>query len=233
MNKKTKVMLVEDHPEYREVINLALKDESDIELISQVGSAERALQILQNQLDDNVPDLILLDLNLPGKPGLDALPLLRSCCPKTRIIVLTQSNNESDLLRAVQSGASGYLLKSSTVDQIVEAIRTVAEGGALFGSGVAKYIMSKLQSRLPSNDLQDALSQREMEVLTLLGEGKLKKEIAIHLDITISTVATYIRRIYEKLNVQNAPAAITQAYRAGILPHDQPGDRPDDPTDQS
>ena len=212
-------MLVEDHPEYREVIDLALRDQSDMQLISQVGSAERALQILQNQLDDNVPDLILLDLNLPGTSGLEALPVLRSCCPNTRIIILTQSNNESDVMRAIQLGATGYLLKSSTVKQIVEAIRTVAQGGALLGSGVAKHILQTLQTRIPLEELQGVLSQRELEILTLLGEGQLKKEIACELGISLATVATYIRRIYEKLDVQNAPAAISKAYRAGILPH--------------
>ncbi|TWT87058.1 response regulator [Neorhodopirellula pilleata] len=221
MNKITKVMLVEDHPEYRDVIDLALKDQPDMQLISQVGSSERALQVLQNQLNDNAPDLILLDLNLPGMSGLEALPLLRSCCPNAKFIVLTQSDCESDVLRATQLGASGYLLKSSTVNQIIEAIRTVAEGGALLGSGVAKYILSKLESRLASIELQDELSQRELEILTLLGDGQVKKEIAGQLDISTATVATYVRRIYEKLNVQNAPAAITQAYRAGILPLDQ------------
>ena len=217
-------MLVEDHPEYREVIDLALRDRSDMQLISQVGSAERALQILQNQLDDNVPDLILLDLNLPGASGLDALPMLRSCCPNISVIILTQSDDESNVMRAIQLGATGYLLKSSTVNQIVEAIRTVAEGGALLGSGVAKQILQTLQKRIPHDELQDALSQRELEILKLLGEGHLKKEIASQLGISITTVATYIRRIYEKLDVQNAPAAISKAYRAGILPHDPADD---------
>ncbi len=218
MNKKTKVMLVEDHPEYREAIELILKDEPSIDLISQVGSAERALRILGNQLDDLIPNVILLDLNLPGKSGLDALPLLKASCPDARVIVLTQSNKEADVLRAVQAGAVGYLLKSSTANQIVEAIRTVAEGGATLGSGVAKYILGTLQTRLSQVELQKSLSKRELEILTLLGEGQLKKEIAQNLEIGVSTVATYIRRIYEKLDVQNAPAAITKAYRAGILP---------------
>ncbi|SMP58809.1 two component transcriptional regulator, LuxR family [Neorhodopirellula lusitana] len=226
MKNKIKVMLVEDHPEYREVIDLALKDEPGIELINQVGSSERALQILQNQLFDTSPDLILLDLNLPGKSGIEALPSLRSSCPGAKFIVLTQSNNESDVMRAIQAGASGYLLKSSTVNQIVEAIRTVAEGGALLGSGVANYILGNLQASLPREQLRDNLSEREMEILTLIGEGQLKKEIASHLDISITTVATYIRRIYEKLDVQNAPAAIAKAYRAGILPHEPTNDPP-------
>ncbi|MCM2369790.1 response regulator [Aporhodopirellula aestuarii] len=222
MNKTITVMLVEDHPEYRDVIDLALSDEPDIELINQVGSSERALQVLRNPLFDTTPDVILLDLNLPGRSGVEALPSLRASCAHAKIIVLTQSNNEADVMRSIQAGASGYLLKSSTVNQIVEAIRTVAEGGALLGSGVAKYILTSLQTRLPTEELHDSLSQRELEILTLLGEGQQKKEIATHLDISITTVATYIRRIYEKLDVQNAPAAIAKAYRAGILPHDPP-----------
>ena len=224
MPKKIQVMLIEDHPEYREVIDLALKDEPDMELANQVGSAERALRVLQNRLNSDEPDLILLDLNLPGKSGLEALPLLRSCCPQAKIIVLTQSDAEADVLQAVHSGASGYLLKSSTVNQIVEAIRTVNEGGATLGSGVAKYILHTVQSQSPSVENQSALSPRELEILMLLGEGKLKKQIASELGISVSTVATYIRRVYEKLHVQNAPAAITQAYRSGILPVEPPSD---------
>lgn len=228
MSKIIRVMLVEDHPEYRDVIELALKDQADMQLISQVGSAERALQILQNRMNDKTIDLILLDLNLPGKSGIEALPLLRARCPQAKFIVLTQSDNESDVLRAAQAGASGYLLKSSTVTQIVEAIRTVADGGALLGSGVANYILHKLQSRLSLVGLRDSLSHREIEILSLIGEGQLKKEIAHTLGISTATVATYIRRIYEKLDVQNAPAAITQAYRAGILPHEPNQDDPNE-----
>ena len=224
MCKKIQVMLIEDHPEYREVIDLSLKDEPDMELATQVGSAERALQLLQNRLNNNGPDLILLDLNLPGKSGLEVLPLLLACCPQTKIIVLTQSDKEADVLQAIHSGASGYLLKSSTVNQIVEAIRTVNAGGATLGSGVAKYILHTVQSQSPSVENQTALSPRELEILLLLGEGHLKKQIAIELGISVSTVATYIRRIYDKLNVQNAPAAITQAYRSGVLPLQPPGD---------
>ena len=226
MGKQIKVMLIEDHPEYREVIDLALKDEPDMELASQVGSAERALRVLQNRLDHNWPDLILLDLNLPGSSGLEALPSLHACCPQAKVIVLTQSDRESDVLQAVHSGASGYLLKSSTVNQIVEAIRTVNAGGVTLGSGVAKYILRTVQSQLSLAEDQNALSPRELEILSLLGEGRLKKQIASELGISVSTVATYIRRIYDKLNVQNAPAAITQAYRSGVLPIKPPSDLP-------
>ena len=217
-----KVMLVEDHPEYREAIRLALEGASDIELIAQVGIAERGLAILQDRAQHITPDVILLDLNLPGKSGLDSLPDFRSASPDTKVIVLTQSQQEASVVRAIQSGASGYLLKSSTVAQIMDGIRTVASGGAILGSGVAKFILSALHDRTPSEELEDALSNREIEVLSMLGKGLLKKEIACELGISAATVATYIRRIYEKLDVQNAPSAVSKAYRTGVLPHDSP-----------
>lgn len=220
MQAITRIMLVEDHPEYREVIQLALADQPDLELTHQLGSAERALRVLEDRSSSDVPDLILLDLNLPGISGLEALPSLRSLVPETKIIILTQSDNEADVLRAIGQGAVGYLLKSSTVQQIIDAIRTVAGGGATLDSGVAKFILSRLQTALPREELEHALSPRELEILTLLGQGLLKKEVAKRLGISVTSVATYIRRIYEKLDVQNAPAAIARAYRAGILPRD-------------
>lgn len=217
--RKIKVMLVEDHPEYRDVIKLALDQEADIELTKQVGSSERALSVLQRAESEEVPDLILLDLNLPGISGLDAIPDIRSLTPKTKIIVLTQSAKEADVMRAIHHGASGYLLKSSTASQVVDAIRTVANGGVLLGSNVAKFVLDSLRTKLP-DELNAALSPREMEILRLLGEGLVKKQVAQQLEISVNTVATYIRRIYEKLDVQNAPAAITKAFQLGLFSND-------------
>jgi DNA-binding NarL/FixJ family response regulator len=220
MQTKTQVMLVEDHPEYREVIQLALQDEDDIELADQVGSAERAISILKNTRDRRTPDVILLDLNLPGISGLEVIPSLYSLIPEAKIIILSQSGSEIDVIRAIQQGASGYLLKSSTVAQILDAIRTVMMGGATLDSNVAKYVLSSLRSKIPHEELEHALSQRELEILSLIGNGLLKKEVAQNLGISVSTVATYIRRIYEKLDVQNAPAAVAKAYRIGLFPTD-------------
>lgn len=220
MKKTIPVMLVEDHPEYRDVIDLALKDAPGIKLTHKVGSAERAIRVLMDQPQAEAPDVILLDLNLPGKSGLDALPTLRSSHPNIKIVLLTQSDSKPDVLQAMQLGAVGYILKSSTVQQIIEAIHTVASGGVLLGSGVANFILDAMQSQPPADQLDLSLSARELQILSLLGEGKLKKEIASELEISIATVATYIRRIYEKLDVQNAPAAVAKAYRSGVLPKD-------------
>lgn len=215
--KSIRVMMVEDHPEYREGIALALELENDIELISTFGTAERALRHLQDRNTTQKPEVILLDLNLPGITGLEAIPYFRVCLPSAQIIVLTQSDNESDVLAAISAGAVGYLLKSAPLDQITESIRTVMSGGAALDAKMAQYIMRKLKKTPPKPDADNQLSQREIEVLTLLGQGLLKKEISDKLGVSVPTVATHVRHIYEKLNVKNAAAAVTKAYRAGIL----------------
>ena len=218
MSQTIRIMLVEDNPEYREVINLAIEDEPDLELISRYGTAEVALRDLRNTSRRQVPDLILLDLRLPGMGGLESLPHFRSSLPDVKIIILTQSDNETDVLRAISQGANGYLLKTATVTKITEGIRTVIAGGATLDAGIARFIMNTLKARLPKDQMANALTNRELEILALLGEGLLKKEIAKQLHVSTTTVATHVAHIYRKLNVQNAPAAVTKAFQIGIMP---------------
>lgn len=217
MEPTISVMLVEDHPEYREVIDLSLRSAPGIELTSEFGTAERALRSLEERTAQRRPDIILLDLNLPGLNGLGAIRFFKELIPKARIIILTQSNREEDVLRAISLGAAGYLLKSATVKQIIEGIRTVHSGGASLDTGVAKFILKTLKTKLPKGELKQALSEREMQVLSLLAEGFVKKQIADKLEISNSTVVTHVAHIYQKLHVQNAPAAIAKAYQLGLF----------------
>ncbi len=214
---KIQVMLVEDHPEYREVIELALGKDPQFNLHSQFGIAERALRCLQELKSGDQPDAILLDLNLPGISGLDSISWFKDYAPESKIIVLTQSDREADILKAIKLGASGYLLKSSSVAQIKEGIQTVATGGGSLDSGLATFILKTIKANLPETGIEHALSDREMDVLKLLAEGYLKKEIATILGISNTTVVTHVAHIYEKLDVRNAPAAVSKAYRAGIF----------------
>ena len=210
------VMLVEDNHEYRAVVNLALDDEKDIDLVAEFGTPEIALRSLLDT-PDNQPDVILLDLRLPGMSGLDALPFFKDYSPKSKIIILTQSDDNKDVLRAIIQGAAGYLLKSATVGEILQGIRTVMTGGASLDAGIAKFILENLQNRLPKKDPEIELSQREMEILKLLGDGHVKKEIAHKLEIGYSTVDTHVGHIYEKLQVRNAPSAINKAHKLGLF----------------
>ncbi len=218
MKRKIRIMLVEDHPEYREIIELAMNKEDDLELISQFGTAERALRSLQDRSTRREPDIILLDLNLPGLSGLEAIPFFYSALPGVKIIVLTQSDREEDVYRAITLGASGYLLKSSTLMMITENIRSVMDGGAPLDAKVARYILTTLKAKLskPEDEIH-LLSPREMEVLNMMAEGLAKKEIADRLSISTATVVTHANHIYEKLNANNAPSAINKAHRLGLF----------------
>ncbi|MDF7799628.1 response regulator transcription factor [Pontiellaceae bacterium B1224] len=218
MNKIIKIMLVEDNPEFRDVVAFTLSDEPDIELQSQFGTADFALRSLQDRSTRNVPDLILLDLNLPGTPGLEAIPWFRKTVPNAEIIILTQSDREEDVLTAIHSGASGYLLKESTLDQLTEGIRMVMNGGASLDPAMAKFLINHHKKNPGPIANQELLSPRQLEILTCIADGKMQKEIADELNISTKTVETHIRHIYEKLNVQNAPAAISKAYKTGLFP---------------
>ena len=215
---KTRVVLVEDHTEYREVIEIALRKTDDIELVDTFGAAEVALRRLQQEIGFAKPDVILLDLNLPGIGGLDAIPLLLATTENLKIVVLTQSNQEADVMRAMTLGAVGYLLKSATVSQIVEAIRSAVDGDVPLDAGVAKYVLSTLKTVWAQRGEQDSvLTEREIEILHLIADGLTKKQIATQLSLSTSTVSTHAVHIFEKLSVQNAPAAVAKAFRMGLI----------------
>jgi DNA-binding NarL/FixJ family response regulator len=216
MNTPIQVMLVEDNKDYREVVNLAIEEEKDIEIMDQYGTSEIALRSLQSMSAPR-PEIVLLDLRLPGMSGLDSIRYFREYAPDTKIIILTQSDQEADVLRAILLGASGYLLKSARVKEIVDGIRLVHNGGATLDSSVAKFLLQNLQSRLPKESLNLGLSERELEILKLLSEGLVKKQIAEKLEIGYSTVDTHVSHIYEKLHVNNAPSAVGKAYRLGLF----------------
>lgn len=217
MSKATRIILVEDSQDYRDIITLTLGAESDIELIHQFGTSEAALRELKAMPEAKKCDLILLDLRLPGMSGLEALPHFREALPDVPIIVLTQSDNEADVLTAISLGAAGYLLKSSTLDKLTEGIRTVMAGGAALDGSIASFILQTLQTKLAPKEINHTLTRRELEILTLISDGLVKKEIAEQLAISFATVDTHIRHIYEKLNVQNAPSAVRKAFNLGLF----------------
>lgn len=210
-------MLVEDHPSYRRVIEMALGSCDAIKLTNMFGAAEIALRNLQGLGIEDIPDIILLDLNLAGISGLDAIELFLQAAPSVKIIVLTQSDAETDIKSAIKRGIHGYLLKSSTATEIVEGIQTVARGGASIDGNVAAHVLKMVQAKSTPIKPDVILSAREKEILLLLSHGLVKKQIAEEIGLSYGTVATYTRRLYEKLDVQNGAAAVDMAYRLGIL----------------
>ena len=217
MKKSTNIIMVEDHPEYREIVEMAISRQDDMQLTDQFGTAERALQHLEDASCSAKPDVILLDLNLPGMGGLEALEQIPKVAPDAKIIILTQSDQEDDVLNAIMLGASGYLLKSSTVGQIVEGIKLVKQGGASLDARIARFVIDSLKTKLPPKEIDQLLSAREVEVLELLAKGMVKKQIATTLGIGVTTVVSHVGHIYSKLEASNAPSAIAKGFRLGIL----------------
>lgn len=217
MSDCIRVMLIEDNREYREAIEFAIEGASGMQVIASFVSAELALKSMESVVTNFVPDVLLLDLNLPGISGLDAIPYFKGFFADAKIIILSQSENEADVLCGITLGASGYLLKSSTISQIKDSIRAVFEGGYSIDASVAKYIIKTLKAKPLKAIASRLLSSRESEVLELLAEGLQKKEIAECLKISTLTVDSHVRRIYEKLDAKNAPAAVSKAYQVGIL----------------
>ncbi len=216
--KKVKILLVEDSPAYQDVVAFGLSDEPDIEITGRFTTADAALRSLKALSGPELPDLILLDLNMPGISGLAAIPQFKAYTPETEIIVLTESEKESDILTAIQSGAVGYLLKESSLDQIIQGIRTVMDGGASLDPVMARYILDRHKLDKGLTKGQSILSRREMEILTLMADGLAQKQIADELNISPKTVDFHVGHIYKKLNAKNAPAAVAKAYKSGIFP---------------
>lgn len=212
------VILIEDNPSFREVIEFTLKEEEGLKLVDSFGAAEAALRSLQDR--DCRPDVVLLDIHLPGLSGVEAIPQIREHCPQAKILMLTQSDSEADVLEAIRRGAVGYLLKSSSIETILQGIHKVHTGEAALDEGVAMFLLKALRSGPPQKKASVKLSKREMEILTLMSEGMLKKQMADRLGIGAYTVGDHLKNIYQKLGVQNAPAAVSKAFRHGILQPD-------------
>lgn len=152
--------------------------------------------------------------------GEDALPGLLELCPQTKILILSQSDAQQDILRAISRGAHGYLLKSASIKRITEHIASTCAGGASLDPGVARYLVERLRIKeTPAPEPQDVqeLFKREYEILQLLADGMVKKGIADQLSISYATVDTHIRHIYHKLDAHNAPGAVSIAHRLGLI----------------
>lgn len=217
MKRPINVLLIEDNPDYRNTLKLGLETSKKVVVVGEFGVAERALRFLATPGKTTTPDIILLDLNLPGMPGIDSIKYLYEVCPAVRILILTQSESEQDVISAIKLGASGYLLKSASLNDILNGISNVHRGGAHLNTYVAKFLVDTLKLNLPNTSNNYQLTGREKQVLELLATGLSKKEIAEQLSIGVATVVTHVSHLYDKLEVPNAPAAISKAYKEGLL----------------
>ncbi len=214
----TRIWLVEDNDSYRKAVSRSLSRTNAIDCERQCRSAEEALAALETE---NAPDVILLDVQLPGSDGISALPSIRSLAPDCKPIVLTAFDDSEKIYRAICAGASGYLLKSAGADEIVAAIEEVLSGGAPMTPSLAVRVLQQFSELLsPAKSTDDyKLTAREIDILRLLADGLIKKEIAADLNISLHTVNTHIRSIYDKLqvNTNTNTAAVAKAIREDIV----------------
>jgi DNA-binding NarL/FixJ family response regulator len=199
-----KVSIVEDDTKLRETLVRYFAGQSGFRCLKAYPDGESALADVPQYL----PDVMLMDINLPGKSGIECVPKLRQLAPSVKIIMLTVFEESEHVFTALSAGAFGYLVKSSRPSKILEAIREVYKGGSPMSGHIARLVVKSFHHQAALRAETDALTTREIEVLQGLSRGQPYKQIANELGISLSTVRTYIQRIYEKLHVHSQTEAV-------------------------
>ena len=203
--KAINILSVEDHPVFREGLSTIIGSQSDMLLVAQASNAVEAIAEFRRHR----PDITLMDLRLPGANGTDALIAIRGEYPQARIIMLTTSDSDGEIQRALRAGASAYILKSMPKDELLAVIRSVHSG--------KRHVPPEVAVRLAEHLDQDDLTGRELEVLRLIHDGYRNKQIADQLAIAETTVNFHIKNIVDKLGANDRTHAVTLAVRRGLL----------------
>jgi DNA-binding NarL/FixJ family response regulator len=207
------VWLIEDNHTFRNTVARVLSHVEGIQCSQHFSNAEDALDAL---MGGAVPEVILLDVELPGQNGIEAIRKIRSISPATRIVMLTVFDDHDKVFKAVCAGASGYLLKTSPVEEIVSSIHEALGGGAPMTPRVAKSVLDMFAALAqPKHDY--GLTEREVKILELMTQGLLKKEIADQLSVSYHTVDTHLRNIYTKLHVHSRTGAVAKALKEHLF----------------
>jgi DNA-binding NarL/FixJ family response regulator len=203
------VAIVDDEKELRQSITTFVNGSPGFRCCSGYGSAEAALK----DLPGDKPDVVLMDINLGGMNGIECVERLKAVAPTMQILMLTVYEDTDQIFKALAAGANGYLLKRSSPTKLLQAIREVHVGGSPMSSSIARKVVASFQKSKQTGGKQTHLSPREEAVLNCLAKGLTYKAIADQLDISIDTIRTYIRRIYEKLQVQSRTEAVAKYLR--------------------
>lgn len=212
--RKTSVLLVDDHPFVREGIRSFLSDLPDYEVVAEASSGAEAVKLAQQ----HEPDFILLDINMPGTNGLEAVGQLRKFTPNAKILILTVHNSREYVLHVARSGAHGYILKEAPPEELLQAMNAIRGGQKYYSPAVAGYVFDEYERPTGKKTHERQLTPREVEVLIHTAKGKSIKEMADALDITAATVQTYRVRIMEKLEIHNVAGLVKYALQKGYLP---------------
>ena len=223
MNEVIRVLVVDDHLIVRQGLRLMLEEAGeDFELVGEAADGETAMTLVH----DLQPDVVLMDIRLPGLDGIDTLERMRASSPHIAVLILTTYNEDALIVRGLRAGACGYLLKDTTRDALFRAIRTAARGELLLQPEMMTRALShaeRLTPAEPHRRYELALTERERDVLVEVARGKRSKEIALQLGITENTVKGHLASIYGKLGVDSRASAVAIALERGLLPRQKDG----------
>ncbi|HEY2727098.1 MAG TPA: response regulator transcription factor [Parafilimonas sp.] len=211
MGKKICYIICEDNNDYRESLLAFLDEDNDLVCCGSFTNAENIL----DKIKTHQPDVVLMDIDMPGKNGIEALKEIKEFFPETEIIMLTVFEDRDNVFEAVCAGASGYLLKNSSPEVIAKSIKEVIKGGAAMTPAIARKTLQFFQKPLKGDDFK--LTAHEQQVLKLLVDGLSYKMIAAKMDVVIDTIRYHIKKIYEKLHVHSAPEAVAKAIRDKLV----------------
>jgi DNA-binding NarL/FixJ family response regulator len=213
-----RVLIVDDHALFRRGLVMVLEQEKDIELVGEAGDGAEAVNIAQ----ETMPDVVLMDVRMPRRGGIEATSQIKALAPHIKILMLTISDEEADLYDAIKAGASGYLLKEISIEEVANAIRQVHAGQSMISPSMASKLLTEFATMVKKTDekpaaAQPRLTEREMEVLRLVAKGRNNRDIAKELFISENTVKNHIRNILEKLHLHSRMQAVVYAVREKLL----------------
>ncbi len=201
-----RVAIVEDDRTVRDNLAVLIGAAPGFSCVASCASAEEAWR----QLPSLAPDVVLMDIHLPSKSGIACVARLKTLVPDTQVIMLTIEEDSEQVFDSLKAGATGYLVKHATPEEILEAVAEVHNGGAPMSSHIARKVVTTFREPASAGDSEAGLSSREEEVLRLLAKGHRTKEIAEELDLSVGTVNTYVRHIYDKLHVRSRAEAVAR-----------------------
>ncbi|HEU4860966.1 MAG TPA: response regulator transcription factor [Chitinophagaceae bacterium] len=213
MEEKIKVIYYEDNSNLREGISFLIQSTPQLDLLATFSNADT----VKVDTEELKPDVILMDIDMPGTNGIDAVAIVKAVSPKTQVIMLTVFDNEEKIFNAIRNGASGYLLKHTPPSEIIDSIFDVNKGGSPMTANVARKVLQYFQSQPKAQKADYNLSERELQIVKGLVSGYSYKAIASELFISIDTVRSHIRRIYEKLHVNSKTEAVLKAINEGLV----------------
>jgi len=209
----TRIALCEDNESFRESLTQFIEDTPGFSVTASLESAQEIISVIREDL----PDIVLMDIDLPGMSGIQATNLIKSHFPEVQVLILTVYEDEEKIFNAILAGASGYLLKKTTPSRIIDAIKEIREGGASMSSSIVRKVLSYFQQNTQQRSNEYTLSQRGLSILKCLVNGDSYKMIADNCDISIGTVRSHINNIYKKLHINSKSEAVAKAIRERLV----------------